>query len=697
MKAKRQTGADALAAIGHYTRGLPPRNRPQPLKAPSPVVPPRSPVVAPTGPTVASLGLLAPLTVLASLCLGAVALADGGSRSGRPWGGVVFWSAIAVCAVAFAARLAGSRASRVERILTVLAFGLFLYVVKILRDPTGFTYADELVHAYNVDSIVSSHSFFAPNPILPVTPHYPGLETVAAALRLVGVSSTFATGLIVVVLARTMMMLALFLLLERASGSARVAGLGALAYTACPNFVFLDAAFSYEPLALPLAVVAAYAITRWMALKEVDLSMGANPSRRRRRWAWGAAAVMITASVVVTHHITSYLLIVFILGLGRAQREIRRLSRTYASPFLFAVFGLAAVLVWLVFFARSTWNYLTPVLSDAVRSSIDIITGHQGGRALFSNQQDATPIWDRISALAAAGLVAVGLPFGLRRVWRDFRTNPVCIVLAVAAAGYLVSLGLRLVPAAWETANRSSEFLFIGVGLVLALAGLDRWRPRVMPWAGQLAVALAFAVMLEGGMVSGWSSNIMLAQTTNVAVAGTEIHPQGFAAAAWANSTLGPDRRFAADASNARLLAAYAHEFAIAGTNPDVQSVIRDPKLDAWHIRLLRRYGIRYVLVDRRKVSEDALAGYFFTTDISPPSWFTMFDAKSVRQVRSAGREPALRQREYRRLRRERAGRAPWFVVRSSDHSSSYRRRVCAWWGALSAQRPSAFRARSRS
>jgi hypothetical protein len=436
-----------------------------------------------------------------------------------------------------------------------------------------------------------------------------------------------------------MMMLALFLLFERVSGSARVAGLGALAYTACPNFVFLDAAFSYEPLALPLALVGAYAVTRWMTLKEADLSTGVDPSRRRRRHAWGASVLMITAAVVVTHHVTSYFLIIFIIGVGRAQREIRRLWKAYASPFPFAVFGMVAVILWFVFVARSTWGYLTPVLSDAVKSSLDIITGHQQARQLFSNQQDATPIWDRAAALAAALLVAVGLPFGLGRVWKNFRTNPVCVVLAVAASGYLASLGLRLVPAAWETANRASEFLFIGVGLVLALAGLDRWKPRWMPRAGQLAAALAFAVLLEGGMVTGWSSNIMLAQTTAVATSGVEIHPQGYAAAAWSRSILGPGRRFAADASNARLLAAYADEFAIAGSNPDVQSVIREPKLEGWHVRLLRRLGIRYVLVDRRRVSEDALAGYFYTTDISPPSWSRVFGPRSVHKF---DRQPAV-------------------------------------------------------
>ena len=67
--------------------------------------------------------------------------------------------------------------------------------------------------------------------------------------------------------------------------------------------------------------------------------------------------------------------------------------------------------------------------------------------------------------------------------------------------------------------------------------------------------------------------------------------------------------------------------------------MIREPKLEGWHVRLLRRLGIRYVLVDRRRVSEDALAGYFFTTDISPPSWSRVFGPRSVHKF---DRQPAV-------------------------------------------------------
>ena len=178
--AKRPFGPGVSAATGVYGRGLPPRygtQQPPPAEAADPTVPAVS---------TRTLGALAPLTLVASGALIVVALADGASRSGKTWGTPVFWVAIFAAAAIFGFRVAGARAGRVERLGLVLVFGLFLYGVKILRDPTGFTFADELVHAFNVNSIVSSHSLFAPNPILPVTPHYPGLETSAAAVHLVG-------------------------------------------------------------------------------------------------------------------------------------------------------------------------------------------------------------------------------------------------------------------------------------------------------------------------------------------------------------------------------------------------------------------------------------------------------------------------------------------------------------------------------
>lgn len=625
------TGGRLRAAIGQYGRRAP--------------TAPRTTVLdldATSHPDTVRLGLLAPLTLLAALALGAVALADGASRSGESWGGPIFWFAIFACAVPFAFRLAGPRASRSERLGLVIVFGLWLFLVKVLRDPIGFTYADELVHSYNVDRIVETHHLFSPNAILPLTPRYPGLEATTAAVRMLGGGSTFGAGLIVIALSRLLMMIALFVFFDRVTGKPRIAGLAALFYTANANFVFFDDQFSYESLALPLALVSVYAVVRWLKLKEENVR-GRPASRFGSHHAWATVAVMMIPAVVVTHHVSSYALAVFIFAIARAQREIRRLWKSYVTPFPFAIFTTIAILAWLLFVARWTWNYLSPVVSDAVRSALDTFTGHEKARQLFGAGRAGTgaagtPVWDRTIAVSAALLTALGVPFGLRRIWREYRTSPVHLVLGVAGFAYVLTLGLRLAPAAWEIANRASEFLFLGVGLVLALVGLERWRPRVAPWLGRVLLAGAFGVLLGGGVVLGWSSDLVLAKTFEISAGGATLRPEGVVAAQWAGKALGPGHRFAADASNARLLGAYAGEFAIAGTNPDVQAVIRDPRLDGWHVRLLRQYRIPYVLVDRRRVSEDPLAGYFFTTDSSPRAWLLTFDRKSVEKF---DRQPA--------------------------------------------------------
>src|SRR5205823_2783210 len=131
-----------------------------------------------------------------------------------------------------------------ERIVLVQLLGLSLYLVKVLRDPFGFTFADELAHLPNANAILHTHELFHSTSILPATGYYPGLESLAAALSSMSGLTPFGTGLIVIAAARVLMMLALFLLFERLSGSARVAALGAGVYAANANFLFFSAQFS---------------------------------------------------------------------------------------------------------------------------------------------------------------------------------------------------------------------------------------------------------------------------------------------------------------------------------------------------------------------------------------------------------------------------------------------------------------------
>ena len=73
-----------------------------------------------------------------------------------------------------------------------------------------------------------------------------------------------------------------------------------------------------------------------------------------------------------------------------------------------------------------------------------------------------------------------------------------------------------------------------------------------------------------------------------------------------------PGARFAASESDARLLAAYADAWAYTGKRPDVYDVLRDPRLEKWHLDLLRHRRISYVVVDLRERSWDNTSGYYF-------------------------------------------------------------------------------------
>ena len=134
-----------------------------------------------------------------------------------------------------------SQCLRVERLALLMLVGVFLYLVKIIRDPFVFDFADEFNQAYNTTEVLTTRALFGSNPLLPATPDYPGLASLTAALASLTHLSVFSAGLIVIAAARTIMILAVYLLLERATDSPQVAGLGALAYTAAPNFLLFTA------------------------------------------------------------------------------------------------------------------------------------------------------------------------------------------------------------------------------------------------------------------------------------------------------------------------------------------------------------------------------------------------------------------------------------------------------------------------
>jgi hypothetical protein len=530
-----------------------------------------------------------------------IVVADARSRATTSTSQSLFWVGLLVLFVPIVARLASPVPARAERLSLVILLGLSLYVAKVLRDPFGFTFADELAHAPNANAILRTHELFSANSVLPVTPYYPGLESLTAALASLSGLTSFGAGVVLIGIARLVMMIGLFVLFERVSSSARVAALATAIYAANANFVFFSAQFSYESLALPLLV---------MVLVCVVEARG--PSTRA---AWSLAGFVGTAAIVVTHHMTSYALIAALVALALVTAAIGR-TNYGETPWRFPLFALAASAAWLTFVASATFDYLGPVLTNAFLATIHTVSHESAPRALFASNQGGphASLLERSTAIASVLILALGFPFGLRALWRRHRTEPLALVFALAGVAFFGTVILRLVPGAWETANRSSEFLFLGLSFIIALSGLDRWRPKPAPWLGMTLTAAALSVVFAGGLISGWQPDLRLSQPYRIEAEGHIVEPQGRQLARWVDTRIGPGRRFAASDADARLLATYSSSFALSGVYPDVVDILKSTSLPPWQISLLRHNRLRYVVVDRRLRSFDTIGGYFFDT-----------------------------------------------------------------------------------
>ena len=582
-------------------------------------------------------GRLPELSLTTALGLLTVAYACVGTRAAAIWASSVFWSGLAVLIAPVTLRLAAANVSRKERIALVVLLGMAFYLVKVMHNPFAFTFPDELSHFRNVQEVLHSRRLFIENPVLPVTALYPGLQTVTSTLVLLTGLPIFYAGVLVIGAARLVMYLALFLLQEEISGSARVAGIGTVLYMANTNFLFWTAQYAYESLALPLLIWILYAVTRLN-----------NAHDSRERTALTLVALLGIVAVMATHHMTSYALTVLLWVVTGVSIVLSR-GKKY-GPWGQALAALAVFLLWLVFVATLTINYLSPVLVGAFRSVVRMIIREETTRQLFTSSSTGVavaPPWEQWVAIGGVLLVVLALPFGLLCIWKRHRNKVMALVLATLALAYFPMQALRLTPAGWETSNRASEFLFIGISFVLAIGIVEYWLSWRDGWLAHLILALVSTVLFFGGVIAGWPPKARLPRPYVVAVGNRLVEPQGVLAARWMLEYLGPGNRVAIDASNAKLAGAYGLQHPFTRRKHGIQGMFFSDNIGRTESNIIRKTGVQYVAVDRRLVSWDHMIGFYFNhvddednpeLELIEPDVYQKFDTqKSVNRIFDSG------------------------------------------------------------
>ena len=557
------------------------------------------PLSIPPAPISRLLGAVA-LVMAAGVLL--VALADAAARRGESSSHTLFWVGLVLVVAPPAARLCSPSPGRSERLWLAVMFGLGMYLAKVTYNPVHLSFSDEFVHVRSVQDDLLNGRLFSFNPLLPEAARYPGLGDITGGLvRLTGLPVSTA-GLLVIGSARLVLVLAIFLLAERLSGSARVAGLACLLYGANPNFLYWSAQFSYESLALPLVVFTLYLIARRSA-----------PGSSPRISLLAAASIL---AVVITHHLSSYFLatVLVVWSVVVLWRRRRGAVGEY-SPHRLAALALIAIGVWLSAVATVTGQYLGSIASSTGQGLFNVITGASATRTLFKSGTQVAPAWERALSIAAVLLTLAGLAFGAYVIWRRRRERALMFAPLVLAVAYPLLLPLRFIGGAAETANRSTEFLFLGLAAVLATSAVTlRARGRRHGWAATAGVAVLAAIVVLGGVAVSWQYSERLPETSPVRGAPYELSAQAISADQWAAQNLGRGRRFASDFLNHLGLAAYGEERPLYAPLDGVSAwqIMLPSHVEAAVGAALREGGVEYVLAERSLSEGIPASGFYY-------------------------------------------------------------------------------------
>ncbi len=540
--------------------------------------------------------LAGPIAVTAALGLMLVAAAFTASRMGHAsasWPDRCYWLGQAMIVGPAALALVSRRLTEAGTVAILLTVTVAEYLAKVCYSPLLFSYPDEMEHWRSTVNLLHSGRLFGVNYVLPISPHYPGLEEVTASLASITGLSVYDAGLIVASAAHVLFIGLLYLIFRRMSGSWWIAGLAALIYCSNPNLTEFDSMFAYQTLAvafLAVTVLAAWHVT----------------AGRERRAGWMAVAVIGLLATVITHHVTSYVLAATLALVAVACACARQRSAAVRAAVLAAV-ATGAVVCWLRLAAPQTMSYLMPEAQSLLANVRGLL---DGGHSAAPSASAGPPGDVLLSGLTVLVLSAI-LPVGFWYVWRRFRSNPWTVAMAVGAACWYGVVVVRLVAAdGSELAGRASTFVFIPLGYIAALAVAQFGRPgRSRRWLISGLLPAIVVLVLLNGMANGWPPYWeRLPGPYQVAGFERSVEPAEIDTAQWALRTLGPGNRFAADFGSYTVLGSYGDQ------NPVLNDAFlyTSPRFSKAAAQQVQAAAIRYVLVDLRMARELPASGQYF-------------------------------------------------------------------------------------
>jgi hypothetical protein len=525
--------------------------------------------------------------------------------------------------------LTAAGATRNERIWVSVILGLVLQASYLLRSPLIFDNFDEMAHGATLTRLLDTRALFQANPILPVSPYYPGIQLTTVTTRWLTGLPLHLDQIVVLVLARIVLVLCVFLLVERACYSSRAGGIGVLVYAANPEFYSLGAQYGYQTLALTFAVAAVY-----LLFVSVD---AAQPKRGRLF----ALALISIAGMVVSHHVTAWLTIGFLVvwaaglrftindagrpaaaatagqtlaaghlarspaGIASHDKRFARRKQQARIVGLAALAGVLLVGLWIAFVGHVLTGYIDPIVQAGARSTTTMLRHLHGDRRLFQNSAGGgTPPWEEALIFASAVFFCLIILMSLYAViWKkSVRGGRLRYLPAAIAATYPLAMLSNLSADAKEIGPRTTTFIFFGVAVVAGgwLAGRLLMKRRLIERMATIGIAVI--CFLGSTLYGGGPLPLLVNGPYIVGAHERSLGSPSLALANWVSTHLPAGSHVAVDRDNAGLLNNFGQVEPVTPLNGagNPAPLFFDQQLTPADIAFIHKYDIRYIVTDTR-------------------------------------------------------------------------------------------------
>jgi hypothetical protein len=436
----------------------------------------------------------------------------------------------------------------------------------------------------------------------------------------------------VIVLAHVLSVLAIYQLVRMVGASARGAAVGAVIYTLNPSWLYFNAVFSYESVALPLLL--------WC----LAATVAAGRSSQKLNLRAIAMAVLCVVILPVVHHLTTIMLclILMLLIIARVVPFVRQTAaggrgakRERFWPLIFiGCCLLVSIAYWWSGLLGRIVGYLGPELVRGFEQLDKILDGvEQTSRSRSLFEGAANPPYEIVSGYLFPFVLLALFSWSVAVLWRNRRrVGSTAWAFAVLGAMFFGSMPLLLTAGGSEGAHRSWGYSFIGIAVVFGLAwslapNLKRdtvatrwravWRVFRRPGVTAAVVGIVLTVLALGSAAVGIKVSHRFPGSALVGDDARSVSRESGEVAAWLAANAAVDSRVLTDRFSSLQIGSLGR---MATLRPSTTFPVWDIYMNAAPIRpeVLKNVldaKIKYFVVDARMATTRPLIGHWFTRD----------------------------------------------------------------------------------